>query len=130
MLLDGEVAIFAAGQTSFTLQGLYHPKWSEHAMMQLMVDDLDQWWSHIESLDRPKRFGVAAPRPPAMMPGVCESPTLSTRREFSGTSPSAGQTTLRISYGSPIDDWRRLGDSCAPPHVHYHVLLNSAPAST
>jgi uncharacterized glyoxalase superfamily protein PhnB len=37
-------------------------------MMQLMVDNLDQWWAHIESLDLPKRFGVPPPKPPAMMP--------------------------------------------------------------
>src|SRR3569832_1574404 len=37
-------------------------------MMQLMVDDLDGWWAHIEKLDLPSRFGVAQPRPPAMQP--------------------------------------------------------------
>ncbi len=37
-------------------------------MMQLMVDDLDMWWTHIESLDLTKRFGVPAPKPPAMLP--------------------------------------------------------------
>ena len=37
-------------------------------MMQLMVDDLDLWWSHIESLDLPNRFGVPSPKPPAMQP--------------------------------------------------------------
>jgi uncharacterized glyoxalase superfamily protein PhnB len=37
-------------------------------MMQLMVDDLDMWWAHIESLDLTKRFGVPAPKPPAVQP--------------------------------------------------------------
>jgi uncharacterized glyoxalase superfamily protein PhnB len=36
--------------------------------MQLMVDDLDAWWSHIEALHLPAKFGVMAPRPPAMQP--------------------------------------------------------------
>ena len=37
-------------------------------MLQLMVDDLDAWWSHIESLDLPRHFGVPFPKPPAMQP--------------------------------------------------------------
>jgi uncharacterized glyoxalase superfamily protein PhnB len=37
-------------------------------MMQLMVDDLDVWWSHIESLDLPNHFGVPSPKTPAMQP--------------------------------------------------------------
>jgi len=67
-LLDGDVAIFAAGQTAFILQRLYDEKWAEYTMMQLMVDDLDQWWVHIESLDLPKKFGVQPPKPPALQP--------------------------------------------------------------
>ena len=67
-LLDGDVAIFAAGQTSFILQNHYDEKWAEQAMMQLMVDDLDAWWAHIESLDLPRKFGVHPPKPPAMQP--------------------------------------------------------------
>lgn len=37
-------------------------------MMQLMVDDLDAWWSHIELLDLPAKFGVMPPKAPAMQP--------------------------------------------------------------
>jgi uncharacterized glyoxalase superfamily protein PhnB len=37
-------------------------------MMQVMVDDLDAWWTHIASLDLDARFGVPAPRPPAVQP--------------------------------------------------------------
>ena len=37
-------------------------------MMQMVVDDLDAWWAHIESLDLPGRFGVSPPKPPAMQP--------------------------------------------------------------
>ncbi len=37
-------------------------------MMQLMVDDLDQWWTHIESLDLPGRFDVRPPTAPAVQP--------------------------------------------------------------
>jgi catechol 2,3-dioxygenase-like lactoylglutathione lyase family enzyme len=67
-LLDGEVAIFAVGKTSFILQRFFQEGQSENFMMQLMVDDLDAWWSHLEKLDLPKSFGVDPPRPPAMQP--------------------------------------------------------------
>ena len=67
-LLDGEVAIFAAGAGAFILQRRYVKEWAENAMMQLMVDDLDAWWAHIEQLDLPKRFGTPPARPPAMQP--------------------------------------------------------------
>jgi uncharacterized glyoxalase superfamily protein PhnB len=37
-------------------------------MMQLTVDDLDAWWTHVESLDLPAVFGVPAPKPPKLQP--------------------------------------------------------------
>ncbi len=67
-LLDSEVAIFRMGASSFVLQKYFQKEWAENFMMQLMVDDLDAWWTHIASLDLPGRFGVQAPKPPAMQP--------------------------------------------------------------
>ncbi len=67
-LLDSDVAIFAVGATSFILSDFYHEDHAGNFMMQLMVDDLDQWWAHLEALDLPGRFGVPAPRPPALQP--------------------------------------------------------------
>jgi uncharacterized glyoxalase superfamily protein PhnB len=65
-LLDADVAIFRMGQSGFLLQRYYQKDWAENFMMQLMVDDLDAWWAHIQSLDLPGRFGVAPPKAPAM----------------------------------------------------------------
>ena len=70
MVLDSdEVAIFRLGASSFILQKYFQKDWAENFMMQLMVDDLDAWWVHIESLDLPKVFGVTEPKPPANQPG-------------------------------------------------------------
>ncbi len=66
--LDGEVAIFKIGTSSFILQRFFQKEWAENFMMQLMVDDLDSWWAHVASLDLPKRFDVPAPKPPAVQP--------------------------------------------------------------
>jgi uncharacterized glyoxalase superfamily protein PhnB len=68
ILLDSEVAIFEMGSGGFILQRYYHKDWAENCMMQLMVDDLDGWWSHISKLDLPGQFGVPPPRAPAMQP--------------------------------------------------------------
>lgn len=67
-VLDGEVAIFNAGSGGFILQNYYQKAWAENFMVQLIVDDLDAWWSHIESLELAKHFGVPSPKPPAMQP--------------------------------------------------------------
>ena len=65
-VLDSDVAIFKMGGSGFILQRYHEKEWAENFMMQLMVDDLDAWWAHIQSLDLAGQFGVAAPRPPAM----------------------------------------------------------------
>lgn len=68
-VLDSEVVIFNVGDAGgFILQDYYVKEWAENFMMQLMVDDLDAWWAHIESLDLPGKFGVQAPRAPALQP--------------------------------------------------------------
>ncbi len=65
---EGEVALFTAGAGGFILQRYYQKEWAENSMIQLVVDDLDDWWAHIEDLDLPSKFGVPAPKPPALQP--------------------------------------------------------------
>jgi catechol 2,3-dioxygenase-like lactoylglutathione lyase family enzyme len=65
---DGEVAIFESGSGGFILQRHFHEDWASNCMIQLVVDDLDTWWSHIVSLDLPDRFGVSSPKAPAVQP--------------------------------------------------------------
>ena len=60
------MAIFGIGSSGFILQQYVQKEWAENCMMQLMVDELDGWWAHIETLDLPGQFGVQPPRPPAM----------------------------------------------------------------
>ena len=50
MVLDGdEVAIFRMGASGFILQKYFRREWAENFMMQLMVDDLDAWWAHLQA---------------------------------------------------------------------------------
>jgi uncharacterized glyoxalase superfamily protein PhnB len=67
-VVDGEVAIYRIGTSKFILQNYFQKDWAENSMMQLVVDDLDAWWSFILSLDLPGSFGVQAPRPPTKQP--------------------------------------------------------------
>lgn len=67
-LFDGEVAIFGIGTSGFILQNRFDKAWAENFMMQLMVDDIGAWWRHMDALDLPGRFGVPAPKAPAMQP--------------------------------------------------------------
>jgi uncharacterized glyoxalase superfamily protein PhnB len=68
LLEDKDVTIFGIGQSSFLLQRYYQKDWAENFMMQMLVDDLDEWWAHISSLDLPGRFGVREPTAPAVQP--------------------------------------------------------------
>lgn len=67
-LLDGDVAIFGIGTSSFILQNRFEKDWAENFMMQLIVDDVDSWWGHIQELDLPARFGVPQPKAPSPQP--------------------------------------------------------------
>ena len=64
----GEVAGFSCPAGGFLLQNFYQEGWAGNFMMQLVVEDLDAWGARIEDLDLPGRFGVPAPRPPAVQP--------------------------------------------------------------
>jgi hypothetical protein len=61
-LLDGDMAIFAAGQTAFILQRLYDESWAKFTKMQLMVDDLDNGGG-TSNRSTSKKFGVQPPKP-------------------------------------------------------------------
>jgi catechol 2,3-dioxygenase-like lactoylglutathione lyase family enzyme len=67
-ILDEDVAIFEAGTTGFILTSFYEPQHAGNFMMQILVDDLDAWWAHIQALELTKEFGILAPKAPAMQP--------------------------------------------------------------
>lgn len=87
-VLEEDVAIFQAGQSEFVLTRYFQQNYADNSMVQILVDDLDAWWSRIESLDLPAAFGVRAPRPPADQERAYGSRLSSTRAESSGISCS------------------------------------------
>ena len=48
IVLDSDVAIFRIGSSGFILSSFDQ---AENFMMQLMVDDLDAWWAHVNTLN-------------------------------------------------------------------------------
>ena len=67
-IVEGEVAVFQIGSTSFILQNYYQKDWADNFMMQLVVDDLDAVCRAIEALDLSSEFGVPLLKPPALQP--------------------------------------------------------------
>lgn len=68
LLHDGEVAIFGIGQTSFILQNYFNKDWAENFLMQLMVDDVDAWWAHLNALNLTSTFLSVSLRAPEELP--------------------------------------------------------------
>jgi len=65
LVLDSEVKIFKIGPAAFVLAAFDK---ADNHMMQLMVDDLDAWWAHLQSLHLSAEFGVPDPTPPQRQP--------------------------------------------------------------
>ena len=66
--LGPAIASIELGRYSFLLQDYNEPAFAGHFMMQLIVNDLDAWWRRIEGLDLAGKYGVRAPKAPAMQP--------------------------------------------------------------
>jgi uncharacterized glyoxalase superfamily protein PhnB len=65
---NDEIAEFQIGSFRFLLQHFYVQSHAENFMMQLMVEDADLWWEHIEYIGLKKKyFGIIA-SPPKLQP--------------------------------------------------------------
>lgn len=66
---DGEdIAILEMGNHSFLLQKYYDEAWAKNCMMQIIVNDLDSWWQHIDALKLPEKYDVLHPSAPKLQP--------------------------------------------------------------
>ena len=66
--LADKLAEVRLGGHGFLLQDYFVEAWANNFMMQLTVDDLDAWWTHIGALDLAARYGVRPPNPPKLEP--------------------------------------------------------------
>ena len=56
------------GPFAFLLQKFEAEGFATNFMMHLLVNDLDSWWRHIESLELAANYAVRAPSAPALQP--------------------------------------------------------------
>jgi hypothetical protein len=56
------------GTHAFLLQGHYVKEWAENMMMHVLVNDVQAWWQHINSLELANQFGVSPPVAPRVEP--------------------------------------------------------------
>ena len=62
------MAQLSLGTHTFLLQGYYVKEWADNMMMHVLVEDVQAWWRHVDSLDLASRFDVKAPVPPRAEP--------------------------------------------------------------
>lgn len=55
---DNRLALYNWGPNAFYIQNAYVKAWAEDTMFYLTVEDVDQWWAHLSSLELPQRYGV------------------------------------------------------------------------
>lgn len=66
--LGETLAELSLGPHAFLLQGYYVKEWAENTVMHVLVEDVDAWWRHIDSLDLTNQFGVSPPAAPRVEP--------------------------------------------------------------
>lgn len=62
------VAEFEAGAFRFLLQNFYVQQQAENFMMHLMVEDADDWWTHIEKAGLKAKYAGIMAKPPELQP--------------------------------------------------------------
>ena len=66
--LGDSLASMHLGRFSFLLQRFEAPGFAGNFMMQLLVNNIENWWSRIELLNLAANYGVRAPSAPAVQP--------------------------------------------------------------
>jgi hypothetical protein len=62
--LGGTLAELSFGTHAFLLQGHYVKEWAENSVMHVLVENVQAWWRHIDSLALTSQFDVPPPAPP------------------------------------------------------------------
>lgn len=66
--LGETLAELSFGTHAFLLQGHYVKEWAENSVMHVLVENVQAWWRHIDSLDLSRQFDVPCPAPPRVEP--------------------------------------------------------------
>ena len=63
-----QVSELETGGFRFLLQNFYVEQWALNFMMQLMVEDADAWWRHIQDIGLGQKYPGIMIKPPKMQP--------------------------------------------------------------
>lgn len=55
---DDDLAYLHLGDCSFLLQNFHVAEHSANFVMHLLVENADDWWAHVQTLDLERRFGA------------------------------------------------------------------------
>ena len=55
---SADMAYLHAGSSSFLLQKFYVKEYADNFMMHLLVEDVEAWWSHVQSQQLAQKYGV------------------------------------------------------------------------
>jgi catechol 2,3-dioxygenase-like lactoylglutathione lyase family enzyme len=64
---SNDLAYLRHGDSSFLLQNFYSKEHADNFMMHLLVEDVDAWWSHVQTQGLIAKYGVRA-EPPSDKP--------------------------------------------------------------
>ena len=60
---DDGLSIFRMGEQEFFLQNFQNREFQDNYMVQLVVDDLDGWWTHIQAAALDRKYPVKLKEP-------------------------------------------------------------------
>lgn len=66
--LGETLAELSLGNHAFLLQGHYVKEWAENSVMHVLVENVQAWWRHLDSLALASQFEVQPPAPPRVEP--------------------------------------------------------------
>ncbi|MFN4315159.1 MAG: glyoxalase [Chitinophagaceae bacterium] len=55
-VIDSRLSVFKLNNTAFYLQDAYLKDWIDNTMVFLEMENLDHFWTHLQTLDLPGRF--------------------------------------------------------------------------
>ena len=83
--LGDTLAELSLGTHAFLLQSYYVKEWADNMMMHALVENVEAWWRHIDSLALATQFDVSAPARLGTSHGVSRWPMSGTRPGCCGT---------------------------------------------
>lgn len=63
MYSDNGVSIFRIGEQEFFLQNFHNQEFQDNYMVELVVEDLDRWWSHLQTVNVEKNYPIKIKEP-------------------------------------------------------------------